>query len=72
MYFVVWRFYLSVFGSYLSSLYSYLELYRRCGLAYSYDWRGFVGAKKKTSLCLAVFNSSMIYSDYTTRVINIR
>jgi hypothetical protein len=31
-------------GSYLSSLYSSLTLYRRCRLAYPYDWRGFVGA----------------------------
>jgi hypothetical protein len=36
-----------------------LTLYCRCGLAYLYDWRGFVGAKKKTSMGLSVFNSSM-------------
>jgi hypothetical protein len=24
-------------------------MYRGCGLAYPYDWRGFVRAKKKTS-----------------------
>ncbi len=24
-------------------------LYRRCGFAYSYDWKGFVGTKKKMS-----------------------
>ncbi len=28
----------------------------RCGLVYPYVWRGFVGAKKKTSLVLLVFN----------------
>ncbi len=38
---------------------SQLTLYRRCGLAYPYDWRGFVGPKKKTSMGLPVFNSSM-------------
>jgi hypothetical protein len=42
----------ALFGSYLSSLYSY----RGCGLAYPYDWRGFVGAKKKTRVDLSVFN----------------
>jgi hypothetical protein len=30
------------------------------GLAYPYDWRGFVEAKKKTSVGLSVFNSSII------------
>ncbi len=30
---------------------------RRCGLAYPYDWRGFMGAKKKTSVGLLVFNT---------------
>ncbi len=39
--------------SFLSSLYSLLTLYRRCGLAYPYDWRGFVGTKKKTSVGLS-------------------
>ncbi len=43
----------TVFGSYLTiSL-----LYRLCGLAYSYDWRGFVGATNKTSMDLLVFCS---------------
>jgi hypothetical protein len=51
----------AVFGSYLSSLYSLLTLYRGCGFAYPYDWRGFVGAKKKTSVVLSVFNSSTVY-----------
>jgi hypothetical protein len=38
----------------------WLTLYRRWGLAYPYDWRGFVGPKKKTSAAgLSVFNSSM-------------
>jgi hypothetical protein len=46
----------AVLGSYLSSLYSLLTLYRRCGLDYPYDRRGFVGAKKKTSVGLLVFN----------------
>jgi hypothetical protein len=36
-----------------------LTLYRRCGLANPYDWRGFVVAKKKTNVGLSVFNSSM-------------
>ncbi len=36
----------AVFGSSLSSVYSKLTLVRRCGLAYQYDWRGFVGPKK--------------------------
>ncbi len=49
----------AVFGSYYSSLYSKLTLYCRSGLAYSYDWRGFVEAKKKTSVVFSVFNSSM-------------
>jgi hypothetical protein len=39
----------AVYGSYLSSLYSLLTLHRGCGLAYPYYWRGFVGAKEKTS-----------------------
>jgi hypothetical protein len=30
-------------------------------IAYLYDWRGFVGAKKKTSVGLSVFYSSMVY-----------
>ncbi len=34
------------------SIFNYLSLYRGCGLAYPYDWRGFVGAKKKTSVGL--------------------
>ncbi len=42
---------------YLSSLYSWQTLYLGCGLAYAYpyDWRGFVGAKKKTSLGLWLY-----------------
>ncbi len=40
----------AVVGCYLSSLYSQLTLYRWCGLAYPYDWRGFfAGTKKMTS-----------------------
>jgi hypothetical protein len=39
----------AVFGSYLSSFYSYLALYRDAGLPV---WRGFVGTKKKTSVGL--------------------
>jgi hypothetical protein len=45
-----------VFGSYLSSLYCYLTLYCRCGLAYPYDGRGFVGPKTKTIVGLLLFN----------------
>jgi hypothetical protein len=53
MYFVFCRLYPSppppattaVIGSYLSSLYSSLTLYRGCGLAYPYDYRGFDGKK---------------------------
>jgi hypothetical protein len=30
-----------------------ITLYRRCGLAYPYDWRGFVRAKKETSVGLS-------------------
>ncbi len=41
---------------YFSSLYSQLTLYRQCRLAYPYDWKGFVGVKKKTSVGLLVFN----------------
>ncbi len=33
-----------------------IALYRRCGLALSYDVRGFVGPKKKTIVGLLVFN----------------
>jgi hypothetical protein len=36
-------------------------MYRRCGLAYPYDWRGFVGSKKKTSVGLSVSNFSMAF-----------
>jgi hypothetical protein len=36
-----------------------ITLYRGCGLAYPHDWRGFVGAKNKTSVGLLVFNSSI-------------
>ncbi len=68
MYFAFCRLYPSppqtptpVLRYYMSSLYSSLTLYRRWGLAYSKDWRGFVGAKKKTSVSLLVFNSSMEY-----------
>jgi hypothetical protein len=50
-----------VFGSYLSSLYSLLKLYRRCGLACAYDWRGVVGAKKKTCVGLLIIPSSLGY-----------
>jgi hypothetical protein len=32
----------------------------RSGLAYSYDWRGFVGATKKTSVDMLEFNSSIV------------
>jgi hypothetical protein len=32
-------------------------MYRSCGLAYPYAWKGFVGAKKKTNVCLLVFRS---------------
>ncbi len=49
----------AVFDYCLSSLYSYLTLRRRCGLAYPYDWRGSMGAIKKTSVGF-LFNSSMI------------
>jgi hypothetical protein len=31
-----------------------VTLYRRCGLAYPYDWRGLVGIKKKMSVGLPV------------------
>jgi hypothetical protein len=44
----------AVFGSYLPSLFSQITLYRPCGLAYPCDWRGFVWAKKKTSVDLLV------------------
>ncbi len=46
----------AVFGSYLSSLYSYPSLYRRCRFTYQNDGIGFVGPKKKTSVGLLVFN----------------
>jgi hypothetical protein len=47
----------AVFGSYLSSLYSLLTMYRRFGIAYLhvYDGRGFLRPKKKTSVDLLVF-----------------
>ncbi len=48
----------AVSGSYLSSLYSIhyntLLYYRGCGLAYPYDWRGFVVANQKTSAGLSL------------------
>jgi hypothetical protein len=37
----------AVFGSNPSSLFSKLILYHRCGLAYPYEGRGFVGLKKR-------------------------
>ncbi len=39
----------AVFGSYLPSLYSWLRLYCWCGLAYPFDWRGFVRSTMKTA-----------------------
>ena len=56
----------AVIGYYLSSLYSYLTLYRRCRLAYPYDRRGFVGPKKGER-GLLVFNP-LCYEQ--TRLIN--
>jgi hypothetical protein len=50
---------MAVFGSYLTSLYSSPKLFRGCGLAYPFDWRGFVGTKKKTGMGLAITHSSM-------------
>jgi hypothetical protein len=41
---------------YLSSLFYLLTLYRRCGLAYPYNWRGFVVLKKMMIVGLFVFN----------------
>ncbi len=35
----------ALFCSYLPSLYSRITLYCGCGLAYPYDWRGFVGLR---------------------------
>jgi hypothetical protein len=52
----------AVFGSYLSSLYSYPSLYRRCRFTYQNDGIGFVGPKKKTSVGLLVFNPLSIQS----------
>ncbi len=46
-------------ASNLSSLYSSLTL-SRCGLSYPCDWRGFVGARKKTSVGLLVLKSSLV------------
>ncbi len=43
----------------LSSIYSKLTLYCRCGLAYPYDWKGFVGDKKNTSVGLLIYYSFM-------------
>ncbi len=60
----------AVFGSYLSSLYFLLTLYRGWGLAYPYDLRGFVGPKKKTSVALSVLNPPWEYcirKFYTSR-----
>jgi hypothetical protein len=42
------------------TVYFSLLLTNTGGLAYAYDWRGFVEAKKKTSVGRSVFNSSMI------------
>jgi len=51
-----------VFGSYpVISLLLTLTLYRRCGLAYPYDGRGFVGPKKKTILRLLLINPLWFY-----------
>jgi hypothetical protein len=47
----------TVFDFYLPSFYSEFTLYRGCQLAYPYDWRGFVGTKKKTSVGLLVLFS---------------
>ncbi len=60
-----------MFGSYLSSLYPQLTLYRGCGLAYPYDWRGFVRVKKKTSLDLLVLYTSTLwfFPTWCTRVL---
>jgi hypothetical protein len=46
----------AAFDFYLSSIYTELTLYRGCGLAYPYNWRGFVGAKKKTRVGHLVIN----------------
>ncbi len=46
-------------ASNLSSLYSSLTLLR-CGLAYPCDWRGLVGARKKTSVGFLVLKSSLV------------
>ncbi len=48
----------AVFGSYLTSLYSLTNTYRRCGIAYPYDWRSW-GRTHKEDECgplLSVFN----------------
>jgi hypothetical protein len=47
-----------------------LTLYWRCVLAYPYDWRGFVGAKNKTSMGLSVFNSLMYSRIYKNSVLH--
>ncbi len=52
----------AVFGSYLSSLFSLITLYHRCGLAFPYDQRGFVGAKKKTGVGTGHLSIIVIYS----------
>ncbi len=59
----------AVLGSYLSSLYSKLTLYLRCGLAYPYDWRGFVGAKKNTRVGLVVSYSYFSFMPSTIDLI---
>jgi hypothetical protein len=50
----------AVFGSYLLSLYFLLTLYRVCGLAYPYYWRGVVGAQKIMSSVLLAYYSFII------------
>ncbi len=46
----------------VKSLYSYLTLYHGLELAYPYDWRGFVEAKKKTRMSLLVFYFSVPFT----------
>ncbi len=44
---VVFTLFTAVFGSYLSAFNSFITKYCGCGLAYPYDWRGFVEPNRR-------------------------
>ncbi len=67
---VVFTLFTEVFGSYLSAFnYSFITKYCGCGLAYPYDWRGFVGAKQTTSVDLLVYYSFIMQTFDSLKVL---